>query len=142
MDPENPVVALCAEGMATGDGALFLRAWEVAGDDWERCVAAHYVALSRPSAGERLRWNLRCLELADAVGDARVAGFYPSLHASVGRAWEELGDVPAAREAFERAAGHGGVLGEDAYGESLRGLIADGLRRTGAVVPEGWAGVR
>ncbi|GAA2368703.1 hypothetical protein [Streptomyces carpaticus] len=142
MDPENAVVALCAEGMATGDDALFLRAWEVAADDWERCVAAHYVALSRPEAAQRLRWNRRCLELADAVGDARVAGFYPSLHASLGRAWEDLGEVAAAREEFERAAGRAGVLGEDAYGASLREAIAEGLRRTGGVGPRGWAGVR
>ncbi|MGW0983925.1 hypothetical protein ACWD33_24265 [Streptomyces xiamenensis] len=53
MDPENPVVRLCARGMANDDGELFLRAWEVASDDYERCVAAHYVARTRATAGER-----------------------------------------------------------------------------------------
>lgn len=142
MDPENPVVRLCARGMANDDGELFLRAWEVASDDYERCVAAHYVARTRATAGERLRWNLRCLELADAVGDARVAGFYPSLHAALGQGYEEAGDAGRARAHFERAAGHAGALSEDAYGNWLRIAVAGGLRRTGAGVvrPEAVAG--
>jgi hypothetical protein len=51
MDPNNPIVKLCAEGMrAEGDGRfddardLFMQAWSASQDDYEACVAAHYVA--------------------------------------------------------------------------------------------------
>ena len=51
MDPNNPVVQLCAQGMrAESEGrntdarALFQQAWETATDDYGACVAAHYIA--------------------------------------------------------------------------------------------------
>lgn len=55
MDPNNPVVKLCAAGMeAAGEGrladaaALFMQAWDTAQDDYEAGVAR---ALGR-SAGQ------------------------------------------------------------------------------------------
>ncbi|WP_208812075.1 hypothetical protein [Micromonospora echinofusca] len=46
-------------------------------------------------------------------------------------AHERLGDIRAARVAFERAAEHVVALPADAYGEQLRTAINDGLRRLG-----------
>src|SRR5215470_5632474 len=100
MDPGNPVIALCAQGMrAEGEGrdaearALFLQAWEAATDDYEACVAAHYLARQQDTPQESLHWNRECLQRADRVGDERVRGFYPSLHLSLARAHEKLGDL-------------------------------------------------
>lgn len=87
IDPDNAVAKLCAHGMeAEGAGrfneakALFEQAWETAGDDYERCIAAHYLARHQDGPQEILRWNAACLRRADCAGDARVAGCYPSLY--------------------------------------------------------------
>ncbi|MER6998613.1 hypothetical protein [Streptomyces sp. NPDC000410] len=137
MNPDNPVVQLCAQGMsaeAEGRGAdaraLFLRAWEAATDDYEACVAAHYLARHQPTPEETLRWNRKCLARADRVGDERVRGFYPSLHGSIGRALLDLGDVTEARTHFEAAAGRLADLPPGPYADWLRLCVARGLRAT------------
>ncbi|TWE22654.1 hypothetical protein [Prauserella muralis] len=88
LNPDNPVVRLCGEGMAAeaqGRPAeartLFERAWQAATDDYEACVAAHYLARHQPTPEDTLHWNQVCLERAD-----RVAGFHASLHATLARA--------------------------------------------------------
>ncbi|MGW7346731.1 hypothetical protein [Streptomyces sp. NPDC054854] len=111
MDPRNTVVRLCTEGMAAeaaGRGeaahALFRRAWDAASDDYEACVAAHYMARHQPTPEDTLHWNRTCLELADRVGDERVRPFYPSLHGALGRALLERGERGEARAHFEAGA--------------------------------------
>lgn len=59
-DPENVVVRLCAQGMqaeAEGRDAqardLFLQAWEAAEDDYDACIAAHYLARHQPTRRRR-----------------------------------------------------------------------------------------
>ena len=111
MDPDNPVVRLCTQGMqAESQGRadeardLFLQAWKVAQDDYEACIAAHYLARHQPTPEETLHWNQECLDRADRVGDERVRGFYASLHGNMGRSHLELGQVDQAREHFLQAA--------------------------------------
>ncbi|MFD3873406.1 hypothetical protein [Streptomyces sp. NPDC058623] len=137
MDPRNTVVRLCTEGMtaeAAGRGdeahALFRRAWEAASDDYESCVAAHYLARHQSTPEDTLRWNRACLELADRVGDARVRPFYPSLHGALGRVLLELGERAEARAQFEAGAARLDDLPAGPYADWLRLRIADGLRAT------------
>ena len=136
MDLGNQVLKLCQDGMrAEAQGrpadarALFEQAWASRTDDYDACVAAHYLARCQDDPEEVLRWNQEALRRADAVGDGRVATFYPSLHLGVALANERLGDAAAARAAVERATEHLDVLPTDAYGEQLRAAVADGLRR-------------
>ena len=136
MDLGNPVLKLCQEGMqAEVEGrlpdarALFEQAWAARTDDYDACVAAHYLARRQDNPAEVRRWNQEALRHADAVGDERVAAFYPSLLVGVAMAHEQLGDAVAARVAFGRAAEHDGALPADVYGEQLRAAVADGLRR-------------
>lgn len=137
MDPNNPVVKLCVEGMrAEGDGryadaaALFAQAWERAADDFEKCIAAHYVARHQDPAG-MLRWNRLALAYADAVGDQRVEGFYPSLHLNLGYSYEQLGNVAEARRWYALAGAGAEQLPADRYGGVVRGGAANGLARVG-----------
>ncbi|MGW9174766.1 hypothetical protein [Streptomyces decoyicus] len=137
MDPELPVVRLCVEGMrAEADGqagralGLFQRAWEIAADDYEACIAAHYLARHQNSPEETLRWNQECLERADRVGDARVDGFYPSLYVNLGQACRRLGRTAEAHTYFARAAERVGEAPEGQYGDWNRFAIAEGLRET------------
>ncbi|MCZ4084647.1 hypothetical protein [Streptomyces antarcticus] len=139
MNTDQQTVRLCAQGMAAeaegrDDDArdLFREAWDSAGDDYEACVAAHYLARQQPTPEAALHWNRTCLELADRVGDARVAGFRPSLHGTIGRARLDLGRPAEARYHFEAAADALGTLPAGPYADWLRLCVARGLRTTGA----------
>lgn len=111
MDLNNPVVQICAEGtQAEFDGriddakALYLRAWETARDDFEACVAAHYMARRQNDPEETLRWNELALDRANAVADDRVQPFYPSLYVNLGQSHEVLGHLIEARRFYKMAA--------------------------------------
>jgi hypothetical protein len=139
MDLENPVLKMCVEGMrAEGEGRgvdaaeAFGRAWDTATDDYERFIAAHYVARCQAVPEDALTWNARCLSLADAVGDQRVAGFYPSLHLDVGQACEDLGRLAEAREHYAAAERGFGALPDSEYGATVRAAVIRGLLRVGA----------
>ena len=136
MDPNNPVVKLCVEGMqAEGAGrhddahALFTRAWEARTDNWEACIAAHYLARHQPTPQDTLRWNQEALDRAELVTDDRVHGFYPSLYLNLGHSHEQLGNLAEARRFYDLAAAESAALPEDRYGGVVRQGIENGQRR-------------
>lgn len=111
MNVDNPVVQLCLAGTRAEfedkieeAHSLYLQAWAAARDDYEACIAAHYVARHQASAEETLRWNREALACADAVGDDRVEGFYPSLYLSMGYSYELLGTRVEAERYYALAA--------------------------------------
>ncbi|GGX06067.1 hypothetical protein [Streptomyces noursei] len=137
MDQELPVVRLCvagmqaeAEGRAEAARDLFRQAWDGARDDYEACIAAHYLARHQDSPAETLRWNQECLDRADRVGDERVRDFYPSLYVNMGNAHRELGQLAVAHRYFVRAAERAADAPEGQYGDWNRFAIAEGLRDT------------
>ncbi|GAA4059357.1 hypothetical protein [Actinomadura miaoliensis] len=139
MNPDNPVVQLCSHGMqAEAEGrdadarAAFEQAWKIASDDYEACVAAHYLARHQPTAQETLRWNQESLDRADRVGDGRVKGFYASLHLNMAKAYRDLADPDQARRHFELAAAHIDDVPDGQYADWNRFAIAEGLRSVGA----------
>ncbi|WP_405668230.1 hypothetical protein OG379_39185 [Streptomyces sp. NBC_01166] len=141
--PENIVVQLCVQGMqAETEGRddrardLFLQAWEAAEDDYDACIAAHYLARHQPTPQETLRWNQECLTRADKVGDDRVRGFYASLHGNMARAHRDLGQIDQAREHFEYAAKHIDDVPAGPHQQWLRYRIAAGLRATAPAAPQ------
>ncbi|TJZ50217.1 hypothetical protein FCH28_23205 [Streptomyces piniterrae] len=153
MDPELPVVRLCVEGMqAEAAGrpeaarGLFQRAWDIAADDYEACIAAHYLARHQSTPEDTLRWNQECLDRADAVGDERVRSFYPSLYVNMGQAYRALGQPALAYGFFERAAECAGEAPAGQYGDWNRFAIAEGLRDTASAAADseeaGEAGAR
>src|SRR3712207_4675760 len=105
MDPDNPVVRLCAEGMQAEFArrpddarALFQQAWEARRSDYDACVAAHFLARQQPTPEDALLWNRRALDHAAAVEDeAEVRGFYPSLYLNLAHSHEMLGALEEAR---------------------------------------------
>lgn len=136
MEPNNAVVKLCLEGMrAEGDGrhddarALFIEAWEAAKDDYDACVAAHFLARHQESPEEMLHWNQEALKRADAVGDERVRGFYPSLYLNMGYSYELLRNEAEARRYYDLAAERVSELPEGRYGNIVRQGIAEGHKR-------------
>jgi hypothetical protein len=136
MDPENSVVKRCVVGMqAEGRGDVegarraFADAWALAGDDFERCIAAHYVARHQPMPEDTLRWNQESYRLAAAVGDDRVADFYPSLLLNLGHSYEAVGQLEQARRYDDLAASRAEQLPADRYSRIVRDGAAAGQRR-------------
>jgi tetratricopeptide (TPR) repeat protein len=132
MDPNNPVVKLCTEGMqAEAQGqldearSLFMRAWDKSQDDFEACIAAHYVARHQDTPEETLRWNLEALARAQAVADERVRGFYPSLYLNMGWSYENTGDKVKAQEYYELAA----TCIDDLPAGPYRDMVLNGIRQ-------------
>jgi tetratricopeptide (TPR) repeat protein len=111
MDVNNPVVKLCVAGAQAefegrlGDArALYNEAWEAARDDYEACIAAHYVARFQQSAEDALRWNQEALDRAGAVDPDQVRDFYPSLYLNMGHSHEVLGNQAEAQRYYALAA--------------------------------------
>jgi tetratricopeptide (TPR) repeat protein len=136
IDPNNPVVRLCAGGVAAEmqgrlDEAtrLYREAWEARQDDYEACIVSHYLARVQRTPNEVLVWNQESLRYADTVNDERVAPFYPSLYLNMGKAHEDLGNREEAIKFFLRAEAKAASLPEGKYGDMVRRGVAEGLRR-------------
>lgn len=138
IDPTNPVIALCAEGMAAeGTPAearrLFERAWAMRRDDFDAAVAAHFLARHQPTPAERLHWNALAVRHALAVADGRAAGLMASLYLNLGDAQATVGEVRAAEESVRRAAAHLTAVPAGGYRE----FVTLGVRRLGARLESG-----
>jgi hypothetical protein len=136
MDPSNPIVRLCVQGIELeGSGRfddaaqLFLNAWSQSTDDFERCIAAHYVARHQKNPVDTLLWNQRSLNHANAVFDERVGEFYPSLYLNMGRAHEDLGNREGAKRFYAMAAAVLHSLPEGRYGNGVRDAVEKALLR-------------
>jgi len=111
MDTENPVIAFCIRGTQAEYAnhpedarALYRQAWDAAQNDYEACVAAHYLARAQDSPEQALHWNQVALARAEACADERVSDFFPSLYVNLGRAHELLGHMEQAQAFYQRAA--------------------------------------
>ena len=111
MDLNNPVIQLCLagtqaefEGRLDAARAAYRQAWELAQDDYDACVAAHYVARLQPDPAAALYWNQVALARAEAVADERARSFYPSLYLNLGQSYEALGNETEAQKYYALAA--------------------------------------
>jgi hypothetical protein len=116
MDQNNPFVKLCIEGTrAEFEGrqddtcALYLQAWEAVKDDYDACIAAHYVARFQKTPEDIFCWNEEALIRANAIKNDSVIDFYPSLYLNMGRSYELLGNHTEVKRYYELAAGLGFV---------------------------------
>lgn len=135
MDPNNPIVKLCAEGMqAEGEGQLeaahacFQQAWDTRQDDFEACIAAHFMARHQ-SPAETLHWNQVALHHAEAVQDDSVRSFYPSLYLNLGWSHEQLGNLVEANRYYGLATNRLADLPDDPYAAVVRKGVAAGQAR-------------
>lgn len=114
IDIDNPVTQRCIEGSrAEFEGRLedahrwYRQAWDMAQDDYEACIAAHYLARFQATPADIFHWNREALRRAEAVDAGRVQAFLPSLYLSMGYACEQIGDMKEARHYYALAAALG-----------------------------------
>jgi hypothetical protein len=136
IDPQNRVVRYCVEGMEREQEGrheealrLFMLAWDQSTDAFERSIAAHYVARHQTTPERALHWNQESLINADAAGDDRVQGFYPSLYLNMGKSHEDLGNLQDARRFYVLAADRIGCLPEGRYADIVRSGVMNGMQR-------------
>lgn len=137
IDPENPVVQLCAKGIQeemsgniVAACALYTQAWEQKSTEYEAAIVAHYMARIQTTTEEVLHWNLQALLHADKVGDDSIHAFYPSLYLNIGKAYEDLGNISEAIKNYELGAEKTDLLPNDALGKLTRDALTRGLERT------------
>ena len=136
MDGDNPIVRLCGQGIGYESSGqldvasrLFMSAWLQSTDDFERCIAAHYVARHQKEPVDALLWNQRSLDHANAVRDDQIREFYPSLYLNLGKAHEDLGHRDEAKSFYERAESLLDFLPEGRYGGLVRKAVELRLMR-------------
>jgi hypothetical protein len=136
MDPGNSVIKLCAQGMeeeSSGNVAeasrLFAQAWTQSNNDFERCIAAHYVARHQPTAELALHWNQEALDCANRVDYAGVAEFLASLYLNLGKSHEDLDNVVRARQLYACAAEKLASVPDGPYRDIVKDGVERGLRR-------------
>ncbi len=110
----NHVIALCIQGSQAEyekcfDLArlLYQQAWQASTDDFEACVAAHYMARVQTDFKENLRWNQVSLQLAQTADPKRIQNFLPSIYVNLGFSHEQLGNLHEARQFYDLAASLG-----------------------------------
>ena len=104
-NPANHVIKLCMQGMdmeGNGEpeeaGRLFLQAWNEATNDFEKFIAAHFVARRQEEVRDKLKWLETALRFALEVNDDSVKSAFPSLYLNIAKCYEDLGDADNAKK--------------------------------------------
>lgn len=103
--PFNHVVKLCIHGMIMEEQnkpeeaeQLFEKGWNEATNDFEKFLAAYYMARNQKVASVRLKWFEIALEYALKVDDDSVKSAFHSLYLKIARCYEELSYPEKAKE--------------------------------------------
>lgn len=103
-NPGNHVVKRCLEGMELeGRGknleaaGVFMQAWNEATNDFEKFLAAYYVARHQDTVGKRIEWLNSALACAAKVNDESVRAGMVALHERLAKCYEELNDASNVR---------------------------------------------
>ena len=109
-DPNNPVVKRCLQGMYMEEngkpaeaGSLFLEAWNQAANDFEKFIAAYYVARHQKNVAGKLQWLQTALQFALQINDDAVKAAFPALYVNIAKCYEDLSDPDSAKRNYELA---------------------------------------
>jgi rifampin ADP-ribosylating transferase len=84
-------------------GKLFLQSWNEATNDFEKFLAAHYVARHQKTVSDKLNWLETALQYALKVNDNSVKSAFPSLYLNIAKCYEDLNNAYKAKENFDLA---------------------------------------
>jgi rifampin ADP-ribosylating transferase len=103
--PYNNVVKLCLQGMNMEDNGkpeeaskLFLQGWNEAINDFEKFLAAHYLARHQKTVSDKLHWLNTALRFALNLNDNTVKSAFPSLYLNISKCYEDLNDQTNAKK--------------------------------------------
>ena len=109
-NPNNNIVKLCLQGMdmeAKGKleeaSRLFLQAWKEATNDFEKFIAAHYVARHQKNVPDKLKWLDTSLQFALKINNDTVKSAFPTLYSNIAKCYEDLNDLDNAKKNYELA---------------------------------------
>lgn len=109
-NPNNPIIQLCLQGMQSEEAGnfetavqLFRQAWNEATNDFEKFIAAWYVARRQIKVADRLKWYETALQLALSINNEAVKAAFSSLYTNIAKCYEALGDVDQAKQQHELA---------------------------------------
>lgn len=129
-NPNNPIVQRCLQGMAleVADkpdeaGKLFLQAWNEATHDFEKFLAAHYVAQQQHNDSDRLQWLETALACALKANTGSVKSAFPTLYSNIAQCQEALGNSDEAKKNYALAASFQGTPADE--GPFYHGTKAD-----------------
>lgn len=132
---ERAAEALAAgqRGDRAGARSIFEELWvDIGGDHgdpFHRCALAHWMADVQDDPNDELEWDLRALDAAGSVTDARVAeagmpgpasALYPSLHLNLADVYLRLDDQERSRSHLELGRSTIGSLPDDGYAAMIR----------------------
>lgn len=98
-NPNNTIVKMCIQGMDSEEkgkpeeaGRLFLQAWNEATVDFEKFLAAYYLARYQKDVSDKLKWLDTALRFALNVDNDTVKSAYSSLYLDIAGCYKKLGD--------------------------------------------------
>lgn len=109
-NPNNKIIQLCMQGMAMEENdkpedavKLFLQAWEAASNDFEKYIAAYYLARHQKNVSDKLHWLETSLQFALKINNESVHGALPSLYLNIAKCHEDLNEIDKAKMNHELA---------------------------------------
>lgn len=109
-NPNNKIIQLCMQGMAMEENdkpedavKLFLQAWEAASNDFEKYIAAYYLARHQKNVSDKLHWLETSLQFALKINNESVKGAIPSLYLKIAKCHEDLNEIDKAKMNHELA---------------------------------------
>lgn len=102
-NPNNAVIQLCMQGMAMNEkgefekaGQLFSQAWNEASNNFEKFIAAYYIARHKNNADDKLTWLQPALQLAIGLDTTVAKGTLPSIYNDIAKCYKALGNEQSA----------------------------------------------
>ncbi|MCF3107999.1 NAD(+)--rifampin ADP-ribosyltransferase [Niabella sp. CC-SYL272] len=99
-NPNNPVIQRCMQGMELVEkgrpeaaAPVFQQAWDEAGNDFEKFIAAHFMARHQQDARNKLAWLQTALQHGLSVNSNAVKSALPSLYTNMAQCYASLGDA-------------------------------------------------
>lgn len=104
-NPSNQIVKRCLQGMVQEENGsavearkVFEQAWKEASDDFEKYLAAYFVARHQEKVTDKLKWLETALQFALKVDDDGVKSAFPGLYSNIAKCYEDLGESGKAEE--------------------------------------------
>jgi rifampin ADP-ribosylating transferase len=107
-NPNNNVVKRCLKGMGMEEngkpeeaGKLFVQAWEEATNDFEKFLAAYYVARLQKNVSDKLKWLETALQFALSINNNTVKSAFPALYLNIAKCYGELNEPEKAKKNYK-----------------------------------------